>query len=112
MIEETREGLVIPTCVLVELDYWIHKRLDSRVWTVFAGDIARGAYRLAPVTVADVIRASELQAEYADLDLGFVDASVIALAERTGEEKLATLDRRDFSVVRPTHCEGFRLLPD
>jgi uncharacterized protein len=112
LIEESREDLVIPVCVLVELDYWVHKRLDPSVWTALTSDIARGAYRLAPMTVADVVRASELQARYADLDLGLVDASVIALAERTGETKLATLDRRDFSVVRPAHCEALRLLPD
>jgi hypothetical protein len=28
------------------------------------------------------------------------------------ETKVATLDRRDFSVVRPRHCNALRLLPD
>jgi hypothetical protein len=37
---------------------------------------------------------------------------VIALCERLNEPKVATLDRRDFSVVRPRHCEALRLLPD
>lgn len=48
---------------------------------------------------------------YHDLPLGFVDASVIALAERTESDSLLTTDRRDFSVVRPRHVERFRLLP-
>lgn len=32
-----------------------------------------------------------------------VDAAVIAVCERLGETKVATLDRRHFSVVRPRH---------
>jgi predicted nucleic acid-binding protein len=47
----------------------------------------------------------------ADLDLGIVDATVIALAEQLREEKLATLDQCHFTVVRPTHIPAFTLLP-
>jgi len=32
--------------------------------------------------------------------------------ERLGETKVATLDRRDFGVVRPRHCESLVLLPE
>ena len=67
-------------------------------------------YRLADLTVGDLT--AELDAAYPDLNLGLVDASVIALSERLGETKVATLDRRDFSVVRPRHCDALRLLPD
>lgn len=38
---------------------------------------------------------------YHDLPLGAVDASVLALAERTGDYSIATLDRRHFTVIRP-----------
>ena len=57
------------------------------------------------------MRAAQLEREYADLDLGFVDASVISLCERLEEEKVATLDPRDFSLVRPRHCHALPLLP-
>ena len=112
MVRNTREDLVIPVCVLVEVDYWVHKHLGASTWQVVTEDIDRGAYRLADLTVDDLTRAAELDAAYPDLDLGLVDASVIALAERLDETKVATLDRRDFSVVRPRHCDALRLLPD
>jgi hypothetical protein len=32
--------------------------------------------------------------------------------ERLGESKVATLERRDFSVVRPSHCDTLTLLPE
>jgi hypothetical protein len=40
-----------------------------------------------------------------------VDASVIVLAERLGETRIATLDHRHFSAVRPAHTDGFDLVP-
>lgn len=48
---------------------------------------------------------------YADLGLGPVDASVIAVAERLNVTTIATLSHRDFAVVRPADCEAFELLP-
>jgi predicted nucleic acid-binding protein len=48
---------------------------------------------------------------YADLPLGAVDASVVAVAERLRVRQVATLDRRHFSVVRP-NCDPFELLPN
>ena len=46
-----------------------------------------------------------------DLPLGFVDAAVVAIAERYGEPKVMTLDRRDFGIVRPRHTPSLRLVP-
>lgn len=56
-------------------------------------------------------RAADLIGQYADLPLGFVDASVVALAEQLELQEIATLDRRHFSVVRPRHVDAFTLLP-
>ncbi|MGH9158115.1 MAG: type II toxin-antitoxin system VapC family toxin [Acidimicrobiales bacterium] len=112
MVEAAREDLVVPPLVLVEVGYWTLKLLGPEVWIAFVEDVSAGAYRLESLPVGDLERAAELEATYADLDLGLVDASVVALCERLREEKVATLDRRDFSVVRPRHCERLRLLPE
>ena len=112
MVDEIREDLIVPVCVLVEVDYWTLKLLGQESWEIFVDDIVSGAYRLEPLTVDDLQRASELESQYQQLDLGLVDASVIALCERLGEKKVATLDRRDFSIVRPRHCDSLTLLPD
>jgi predicted nucleic acid-binding protein len=53
----------------------------------------------------------ELVAQYHDLPLGTVDASVIAAAERLGITDVATVDRRHFTVVRPEHVAAFEILP-
>jgi predicted nucleic acid-binding protein len=49
---------------------------------------------------------------YADADLGFVDAAVLAIVERLNEPKLVTLDRRHFGPLRPRHVDALRLLPE
>jgi hypothetical protein len=49
--------------------------------------------------------------QYADLDLDFADACIVALAERLNVRRLLTLDRRHFAAVRPQHCPGFEVLP-
>lgn len=44
---------------------------------------------------------AELIETYASLPLGGVDAAVIAVAERLDVATVATLNQRDFAVVRP-----------
>lgn len=104
LITETDEILVVPAPTLVEIDYWCRKLLGVAVWRAFVDDIVDGAYRLVDLDPAGYQRASELEARYADLRLGLVDAAVIATCEMLSEDKVATLDRRHFAVVRPAHC--------
>ncbi|MGH2914876.1 MAG: type II toxin-antitoxin system VapC family toxin [Solirubrobacteraceae bacterium] len=106
------DDLLVPGAALVEIDYWLLKLAGAEVWAGFVADIERGAYRVAHPTDADLRRAADLELQYADLDLGLVDASIVALCERLAETRLATLDHRHFSVIRPLHCTHLTLLPD
>ena len=54
---------------------------------------------------------AELVGTYGNLPLGTTDASVIAIAERLKLTDIATLDRRHFTVVRPSHVNSLKLLP-
>ena len=78
----------------------------------FLRDIERGAYLIEDLVTPDYRRARELMDRYADQDIGFVDSAVLAVVERLQEEKLATLDRRHFSILRPSHAEALVLLPE
>jgi len=107
-----REQFVIPAPVFVEIDYLASGRhgmqnLTSKVLE----DVARGAYRVAELTLFEYRRVAVLIEQYADADLGFVDAAVVAIAERLNERVIATTDRRDFSIVRPLHVTAFELVP-
>jgi predicted nucleic acid-binding protein len=111
LLADTREDLTIPTLVLAELDYWCQRRLGADVWLAFMDDLLAGAYRAESPTPADLARCREIQERYAEHALGVVDASVLALVERLGESKLATLDHRHFAMVRPGHVKALELLP-
>ena len=111
LIEGAHEALVIPAPVLVEVDYWIQQRLNPGVLVALLADIEAGAYVVADLVSEDYTRIRELCDRYADADIGFVDAAVLAIVERLGESKLATLDRRHFGLLRPRHLESIELLP-
>ena len=103
--------LIVPQLVITEVAYLLETRLGPEAEVRFLGDLAAGTLTLDPVVPGDWLRIAELVAEYRDLPLGTVDASVVAAAERLSVETVATLDRRHFSIVRPLHVEAFELLP-
>jgi hypothetical protein len=111
LIEESDEALVIPAPVLVEVDYWINARLHAGVLAAFLDDVVAGAFVIEDLEPDDYPRVRELCDRYADADLGFVDAAVLAVVERLNEPKLATLDHRHFGLVRPRHVASLSLLP-
>ncbi len=112
LIEESDERLVIPSPVLPELDYLVSERMGTGPMLIFLQDVEDGAFQIESLADSDYARVRELIDGYADQDLGFVDSSVVAIAERFNEAKIATLDHRHFSVVRPRHVTAFQLLPD
>ena len=103
--------LTVPQLVVTEVAYLLETRLGSDAEVRFLGDLAAGNLIPEPVHAGDWIRIAELVAEYRDLPLGTVDASVVATAERLRVTQLATLDRRQFTVVRPVHAPSFEILP-
>lgn len=111
LLTEATEDLVVPMLVLAEVDYWCAERLPAHAWLTFMDDVLAGVYHPEPPTTVDLARARELQGTYRDLALGVVDATVIALAERLREPRVATLDHRHFAAVRPAHVPGFLLVP-
>jgi predicted nucleic acid-binding protein len=97
--------------VVTEVAYLAASRLGPEAEAHFIADFARGILVAEQVALDDWTRIVELVAHYRDLPLGTVDASLIAAAERLHMDRVATLDRRHFSVVRPAHAAAFQLLP-
>lgn len=110
-IQHTREELLVPVSVLPEACYLLHEHLSPEAELAFVRSCVTDEIRVKNLIHRDLERVAELLAQYADAKLGFVDVSVMALAERLGIEQILTVDRRDFSIVRPVHCDCFELLP-
>lgn len=100
---------LLPSPVLTEV-CWLLERWP-KLEAAFLTEVAKGTFELVHLTSADLERMGELILQYADFPLGGVDASVIAVAERFGVERVASLDRRHFTVVRPKHTPALTLLP-
>jgi len=103
--------LVIPLTVLPEACYLIVSHLGEHVEVEFMQSVVRGEMKVEFLKRDDLIRTADVMAKYADAALGFVDASVVAVAERLQIRELLTTDRRHFSLVRPRHCPRLELRP-
>jgi uncharacterized protein len=106
-----RTELVVPAVVIPEAAWFIEDRLGPAAEAIFLRTVTSPAVEIVDLIAADWVRVIELVETYADLGLGTVDASIIAIAERLGVTTIATMNHRDFSVVRPTHTDGFGLVP-
>ena len=73
-------------------------------------DRARVADLLRVEPVADYAALARIISQYASLPCDYADATLIALAEHTGVNAIATIDQRDFSVYRLRGRKRFRIL--
>jgi predicted nucleic acid-binding protein len=103
--------ILLPNSVIPEVDYLVTKYLGERVARCFLSDVLNGYYKYTSIELEDINRIIEIMALYRDLPLGFVDASIITLAERLQIRKILTLDRRHFNLVKPSQIDYFELLP-
>lgn len=111
LLREAAEPLIIPDPVLPQLDYWVRKIASADAWLSFCEDVAAGAYQVHHLTPALLIEAASLQVRYRNLPLDFVDAAVFVVCGALGEKKVATLDHRDFSVLRTSEGQALTILP-
>jgi predicted nucleic acid-binding protein len=98
----------VPGLVLAEVDYFL--RDEREAMQAFMQDLTRGAFTYAPPTLGQLARAMEVDRRFADLRLGLVDSSVVALAESLGVHRIATRDVRHFAAVRLVDGRGFELV--
>lgn len=71
----------------------------------------QGEMKIKDLLQKDLRRVYDLLDRYADADIGFVDATIAAIAERLDIRVILTLDRRHFSIIRPKTFAHFELLP-
>ena len=102
--------LVVPTTVLCEVDYMLTKYLGEEQAKSFFEYLVSDKQILL-FDVSDFTRVNEIRRQYNSLPLGFVDASIVALAERHRIRRVLTLDRRHFTTVKPQHLDYLELLP-
>lgn len=111
LLAGTTDELVTTGLVVAEAAYLIDRQLGPAAEAGFFRSLASGDAHVEPLMVADFARVAELIDQYADFPLGGTDASLVAVAERLGLHRVATLDHRHFGAVRPSHVDALQLLP-
>lgn len=108
-LDRQHDLLLVPVTVLPEVAYLLRTRLGREAERRFTASLAAAELTVEDLRLDDLERAAELLVTYPDI--GFVDATVVAVAERLRLPAILTTDRRHFAPIRPAHREAFELLP-
>lgn len=101
----------MPAPVVAEVGYLLGAKAGPKTDAAFLRSLSEGDFVVEALTAEDYTRMANLVEKYGDLPLGTTDAAVVATAERLRCTEVATLDRRNSTVVRPQHVTAFTLLP-
>lgn len=105
--------VIVPALILPEVDYFLrdNRPVMRKLIAEIFDPATRYEYELA--LPSDMVRALELDARFKNLNLGLVDGTVAAVAERRNVYRVLTTDRRDFAAIRvgPRLSRALELLP-
>jgi predicted nucleic acid-binding protein len=99
LITAAQRGLILPAPVIPEIDHLLGHRLGAASQLTFYAGIVGGYYLVADLPAGGYARVAELNRRFDNLQLGFVDAAIVAVAEARGLSRVATTDRRHFAPL-------------
>ena len=101
---------IIPSTVIVEVCQLLKYRFGSMVELKFLEEINKSNFIMETIQLADISRIMEILVKHRDFHVGYVDASIVAVAERLGTNKILTLDKKHFNGLIPSGFAYFELL--
>ncbi len=107
---EKENLFILPSTAIGEICYMLNSRFGSKIELIFLLEIIKASFQLELLKDIDIIRIVEILKKYDTLNIGYVDASIIAIAERLKVNKILTLDRKHFEVVAPRGFDCFDIL--
>jgi predicted nucleic acid-binding protein len=108
-VEGLSELLIVSVTALPEVAYLLQTRLGATAELAFVQSLAAGELEVEDLRRSDLARTADVMRRYPDI--GFVDASIVVMAERLKIEAIATTDRRHFQKIKPKHARAFTLVP-
>jgi predicted nucleic acid-binding protein len=108
LLRDERGLRIVPVTVIPETCYLLNQRLGPAAERAFVDELGH-RLPVEPLLDADLPLVRELLA--ARPDLGFVDASIAAVALRLRTTRVATTDRGHFSTLRLPSGMRLELLP-
>ena len=108
----TKEHIIVPLPVITETAYLVLTRSGVESLALFSQSLATSKLILEPPVAQDYTRTAEILRKYNDNNIDFVDACIVAMAERLNITKILTVDHRHFRMFKPKHCKSFELFPE
>ena len=110
-LESIYEEIVLPIPAITETAYFISKNLGTFAHADFIHGLPEMNVIFEAPTPEDYVRSAEILRKYNDANIDFVDACIVAMAERLNITRILTIDRRHFGIFKPSHCDSFEILP-
>lgn len=93
-------GELVTSAANVTEAAWITASVSDRMLLNLLTWLQRGAVSVHNLELRDFSRIAALSTQYRTLRADFADLALLALAERLKLDRLLTLDKRDFAVLR------------
>ena len=106
-----RRSRTIPAPVAAEVDYLLGQRVGRGPRRNFIADLAAGRFTVACLEREDYVAIGDLDARYADLELGLADCALAVIANRYGTDRIVSFDEQHFRAVTPLGGGAFTILP-
>jgi predicted nucleic acid-binding protein len=100
---------ILPSATIGEICYMLNSRFGNKIELIFLQEINR-SFHLEILKDEDIFRIVEILKKYDTLNIGYVDASIVAIAERLKINKILTLDRKHFEAAAPRGFDSFDIL--
>ncbi len=107
----TTDVIVVSPYVVAEIDHLMATRLGIDAELAMLRELAGGAYEHPHLADDELTSCAEIIARYQDQQIGVTDASLVVLAHRYATNRILTLDRRHFDVLRPIDGGHFEIVP-
>src|SRR5690606_37786896 len=88
----------LPIPAITEVAYFVSKRMGNIATARFLEDLSCTDLVLERPTSRDFARSAEILRKYDDVNIDFVDACIVAMAERLNITKILTVDHRHFRM--------------
>jgi len=110
--EKLHETTVVPLPAITETAYLVGRNLGVEHLAKFSENLSRTTFQIESPNAQDYNRIAEILRKYNDNNIDFVDACIVAMAERLNITKILTVDHRHFRTFKPAHCDSFELIPE
>src|SRR4030042_7189763 len=101
---------ILPSTTISEICYMLNSRFGSKIELIFLQEIIKTNFQLELLKDTDIIRIIEILKKYDTLNIGYVDASIVAISERLKINNILTLDRKHFEIIIPRGFDRFEIL--